>query len=200
MRHRVPVAQLNTEEGYFHRMDAERMDELRKQAARDEEHRRMAAASHIEDPKLLEALEELGYTHTTLNLLFLVPVVELAWIDGSVSAIEHDLILAEAKGRGVEEGSPAFAQLQAWLEQRPPDAFFEGTWRVIEAVLASLTEDEQETRKKSLLQSSAEFAAGSGQHLVWANWVCASKRKLLRATEERLKRRHEAVPHTAHAA
>jgi len=160
----------------------------------------MAAASHIEDPKIIEELEKLGYTHATIVLLPMMPLVELAWIDGFVSSRERDLVLAEARNRGIDENTLAYEQLNSRLDERPSAEFFERNWRAIEAALATMSPEEREARKKRYVETSEAFAIASGQHLAWAGWVNAAKRKLLKATRERLRKTQSAMAGTAHAA
>jgi len=179
MRHGMPVAHLESEEEYFHRLDAELIEELRKRAAAEEERWRMAETSHIENPRSLTELEKLGFSHTTVTLLDLVPLVELAWIDGSVSNVERNSILALASGRGVEKDSPAHQQLIAWLDHRPSQAFFEGTWHALVAFFDSLPADERAFRKNALIRRCKEFASATCARLVWASHIRAAKRKLL---------------------
>jgi len=186
MRHAMPVAHLENEAEYFHRHDAELIGEMRQRAAAEEEHRRMLESSHIEDPKSLAALEKLGYTHTTVILLDLVPLVELAWIDGSISNVERNAILASASGRGVDKDTPAYQQLAAWLDHCPAEAFFEGTWRAILSHLESLPAEERIIRKKILLRRCREFASATCARLVWASHIRACKRKLLHQITQRL--------------
>ena len=194
MRHGVPVVHLESEEEYFHRQDAELIVEMRKRAAAEEEHRRMAEASHIEDPKILDALEKLGYTHTTLVLLHLVPLVELAWIDGSVSATARSRIFALAGKRGVRDDTPAYRQLVAWLDQRPSQGFFEGSWAAIEAAIESLPANERRARQEGLGQICREFASASCARFGRTSWICAAKRGMLHKIARRLKLPHEQNP------
>jgi len=186
MRRGVSIAHLDTEDEYFHRQDAELMEELRKRDAAEEEHRQMAEASQIEDRKILEALERLGFTHTTVILLPLVPLVELAWIDGSVSSVERDRILALAAERAVNEYTPAYPQLIAWLDQCPSPGFFEGTGRAMEAVFESLPANERKARADALVQACTEFASASCARFGWTSRICAAKRELLREISRRL--------------
>jgi hypothetical protein len=184
MHRGVPVAHLESEEEYFHKLDAELIEEARKRMAAEAEHRRIAEISHIEDPEILEIIEKLGYTHETINLLELVPLVELAWSDGAISPIERDQIFAVAKERAIEENTPAYERLTAWLAERPSREFFEGTWRALEAEFAGLPEIEREVRKNALIRTCKQFASATCEHFGWASHICAAKRKLLQEIAE----------------
>ena len=193
MRHGVPVAHLESEEEYFYRQDAELIGKMRKRAAAEEEHRLIANTAHTEDPKILEELEKLGYTHTTVMLLSLVPLVELAWVDGSVSPEERGRLLALAGERGIEENTPAHQQLVEWLDHCPSRAFFEGTWHTLEKLLESLPVDDRESGKNALIRSCKEFASATCAHIGWVGRVCAAKRELLRKSAHRLNSPHSSV-------
>jgi len=200
MRHGVPVGHVESEEEYFHRRDAELIDEMSKHAAAEQERRLLAEASRIDDPKTLHALERLGYTHTTVVLLPLVPLIELAWIDGTISPIERNGIVAMAVKCGIAETSPAHGELMAWLDRRPTAEFFEETWRAIEMMLASAPEGERLARKRSLIEDCQQFAVASCERFGWASRICKEKRKLLQAIAFRLSAPHKPLHTAAHTA
>jgi len=183
------AAHIATEAEYFHRIEAELIEQMRHRAAEEEELRRMAEASHIEDFQILETLEKLGYTHSTVILLHLVPLVEMAWIDGSVSSTERDQILAIARERGVARNTPAYQQLVAWLGQRPSPEFFQGSWRAIHAEFELLPSNERAASKGVLARSCKEFAYSSCERSSWASRICTAKRNLLKEILWRLARR-----------
>jgi hypothetical protein len=188
MRTEGPSFHLDTEKEYFHRLDCELIEEMRERAARDEEHRRMAELYRIEDPQLLEALEKLGYTHTTIVLLELVPLIELAWSDGSVSPTERDWILRFARARSIAEDMPAWRQLTSWLDHCPSPAFFEGTWRAIKAHAVFLSEKDRTAAREAMIRACTEFANATCQWFGWHGRVCAAKRRVLEEIRKRLER------------
>jgi hypothetical protein len=194
MRLVVPVGHIPSEEEYFHRLDCQLIDEMRKRAAAEEQRRRMAEASRIEDPRVLKALEKLGYTHTTIILLHVVPLIELAWSDGSVSPAEREGILAVAAARGLSEDTPAWRQLAFWLENCPSPAFFEGTWRGVIAQLDSLPAEERTASKNALIQSCADFASASCRRFGWSSRICKAKQTLLSEIGDRLEKKIEKEP------
>jgi len=177
---REPVCHFDTEAEYFHRRDAELIDEMRKRAALDEQRRRMAEACQTENPRILDALEKLGYDSTTIPLLYLVPLVHVAWIDGSVNQAERSRIMVMAALQGLRENVSADQQLTLWLDQRPSEEFFRGTLQVIRAILESLPENTRKTRKEFLIRRCREVAFASCSRFGWKSRVCFSKRFLIR--------------------
>src|SRR6476661_4288439 len=117
------------ESEYFQRRERELIEKMRQRAAREGERQDMAEQIGVVDDDILAALHDLGYSRDTVMLLHLVPLLQVAWVDGSVSADERAGILDAARLRGVEEGSPAHRQLLGWLDRRPPEGFFEDTLR-----------------------------------------------------------------------
>lgn len=188
-----------TEEEYFHQVDAELIDEMRRRAASEERHRRMAEVSGIEDLEILEALENLGYDDTTVTLLELVPVVQVAWIGGAISEAERDRILAIAGRHGVRPNTPTHQQLTAWMDQRPREEFFQGTLRAIQAVLGSLPSELRRARKDALIRDCTGVATASCELFGWTSRACAAKQKLLGEMEKHFNAERQPATRSAHA-
>jgi tellurite resistance protein len=180
---RQELGHVTTEEEYFHQLDVELIEKMRRRADLEEQRRHMAEASQINDPNILEALERLGYNPTIVSLLCLVPLVEVAWASGSVSHAERDRIFAIASLHGVKENTPAYQQLEAWLESPPREEFFQGTLRAIQAALESLPQNERQARQRALLQGCMDIASAAGWHL---RRIGAVERKLLDEIQQRL--------------
>jgi hypothetical protein len=177
---RQQLCHLETEEEYFHRHDAELIEDMRRHAAFEERRRRIAEACQTEDPRILDAFEKLGYDQLSIELLYFVPLVYVAWIDGSVSPAERNRILVMASLHGLRENASVYQLLVSWLDQRPPDVLMEGTLRVIQALFRQLPEAEQISRRESLLRSMREVAFASCGVLGWRSKLCITKRTLIR--------------------
>lgn len=183
---RQQLCHLATEGEYFHRQDAELIEELRRRAALEERRQRIAEACQTGNSRILDALERLGYNQNTIELLYFVPLVHVAWIDGSVSKAERNRIVVMATLQGLRENAPAFQQLTEWLDHRPPDAFFEGTLHILRALLDELPEAQRGSRRDSLLRSMREVAFASCGILGWRHQMCITKRSLIRKTAKLL--------------
>lgn len=183
---RQPVYHLRSDAEYCFQLDLELIDSMRRRAAAQERRQHLAEASQIHEPAVLEALEDLGYDHTTVMLLFVVPLVQVAWADGSVSEAERDHIIAMAGLRGVKANTPAYERLIAWLDRRPLDEFFEGSLHAIEAVLSSLPPIERRTCRESLLLCCRDVAAVPCHLFGWMSRVCAAKRKAIEGIRKSL--------------
>ena len=125
------------EEDYFHKQDLELLERMRKASAAERARKELGDRSGLHDPELLKDLEELGFAPDTLKLLPLVPVLHVAWAEGSVSPEERKLILDLARRRDIAEGSAADRQLQEWLAHKPPQHVFTRGGRIIMAMIAA---------------------------------------------------------------
>src|SRR3712207_6458364 len=99
------------EEEYFRKQDQELIERMRKAAATARERQELEAKTGVHDPELLRDLQELGFTPDTVSLLPLMPLLQVAWAEGGVSAAERTLIVQFARQRGVLAGSAADAVL-----------------------------------------------------------------------------------------
>jgi len=150
------------ESEYFQRRERELLEKMRERGRREREAKELAEPVGVSDDEILKELHDLGYTRETVTLLHLVPLLQVAWIDGAVSSAERAGILEAAKLRGVEESSPAYRQLLGWLDKKPLDGFFEDTLRLIGNLLAIMPESESAKHKADLLSYSNAIARASG--------------------------------------
>ena len=118
------------EEEYFLRADSELLEKVRARAAKAAERRALGEYHGVEDEEILKAFEEAGYDRDTVQILHLVPILQVAWVDGEISKAERAEILKIAAARNVVEGSarPRKAPLLARLRPRPRSSS-SGRWR-----------------------------------------------------------------------
>ena len=176
------------EEEYFRKKNRELIEKMRAESGRDEARRGMAAAVGVTDPEMLQQLQNLGFTPDTVGLLPLVPVVQMAWVDGNVSDAERAAIMKIARARGVADGSAAFRQLTAWLTDRPAAGVFEGATRLIRAMIDAPAADTQKISADDLVAYCETIASASGG-LLGINKISSEERALLASLAGELKKR-----------
>src|SRR5919109_3881288 len=93
------------EEEYFRKKDRELIEKMRQAAASAQARAELGARTGLNDPQLLAELEALGFTPDTVELLPLVPLVQVAWAESGVTPAERNLIVKLARARGIAEGS-----------------------------------------------------------------------------------------------
>ncbi|MEO8256885.1 MAG: hypothetical protein ABI868_06010 [Acidobacteriota bacterium] len=150
------------EEEYFRRKDRELIEKLRHAAAAGRARSDMAARIGIDDPEALQELQALGFTPETVILLPLVPVVRMAWADGSVADAERVLIVKLARSRGVTEGSVADGMLSDWLTRQPAPQVVASATRLIAGMLAAHPADHPDLTVDSLVRYCESVAEASG--------------------------------------
>src|SRR5215204_5363342 len=153
------------EDSYFRQQDAKLLHSLRKGAALDEIAAALSEKLQVDDPDLLVRAREAGITADTAPAFLVAPLVQVAWAEGSVTKQERSAVLRLAAGRGVNAQSPAYFQLEAWLDVRPPDTLFEIAVRVIQRGLSVLPPEERDERIDRIIDACREVAAASGSEV-----------------------------------
>lgn len=112
----------NLEDDYFRQLDAERVAQRRVDADRALAASRLAQALGRPNSEWMSRLLSLGLTEENAAAFHLLPLVEVAWADGSVAPEERERLLDGAKRLGLVPGAAAQNLLESWLERRPePD-------------------------------------------------------------------------------
>ena len=155
------------EESYFRREDAKLLAKLREKADLDEIALALGEKLQVDNPELLARVRELGVSLDTAPALFLAPMVQVAWAGDSVTREEHDAVLRIARERGLDPASPAYAQLDAWMKERPDDQLFDTAVETIKYGFAVLPPGEKEERIKRIVDACQEVAEASSSSLGW---------------------------------
>jgi methionine aminopeptidase len=150
------------EEEYFRKQEAKLIEKLRERGKLDEIAEALAVKLQIDRPELLRRIMALGVTLDTGAAFLLAPLVQVAWAEGKVTERERETVLRIAGERGVEESSPAHAQLRQWLRARPADELFDTAVEAIKAGLSVLSPAERAERITRIVEACRQVAAASG--------------------------------------
>ena len=176
------------EEEYFRRKDRELIDKMRQASAAAKARKTLADETGIQDPTLLNDLEELGFTPETMALLPLVPVLRVAWAESGVSTSERKAIIELARARGIVDGSMADQQLRRWLDERPSADTFDKATRLIGAMLGDPEQGRADITADDLLKYCEQIAQASGG-LFGMGSVSVEERAAMQAIASQLKMR-----------
>jgi hypothetical protein len=176
------------EEEYFRRKDRELIDRMRQEAESASARKQLETATGIHDPESLKDLEALGFTPRTLALLPLMPVLQVAWAEGGISAAEREMIVTLARSRDIAAGSEADQQLQDWLEHRPSGDTFRKASRLIGAMLDRPEGTEIQMSADDLIKYCEQIAHASGGLFGFGS-VSAEEKTALQQIATQLKRR-----------
>lgn len=75
------------------------------------------------DAKLVRELDALGLSQEAYRAILLLPLVEVAWVDGEIQPQERVEILSYAEGNQLLAGD-AHKVVEDWLTNRPTDDYF----------------------------------------------------------------------------
>ena len=171
------------EEAFFAQENARLVQRLREEGARGTRRQSIAAAAGIQDDSLLDALEALEISPETLGAFSLVPLVLVAWADGSISAEERAAALRASEEAGVAPGSPARALLESWLGSRPP-ASLEAAWLgYAHALGQGMDPAARGALRGATLDRARKVAEAAGGFLGLTSPVSESERKVLAKLE-----------------
>jgi len=169
-----------SEEDYFRKKEKELIEKLKKKTAVEAQRKGLAEAIGLENQQILDVLEEMGFDRSTVILLFLFPVLQVAWSDGEVSEEERVLILQAARTHGVEEGSPAYERLIGLLRTQPASVLFDRALRVIQDLLRFQKGESRQVTSTELMDVCEKVAAASGGLLGIGPKVSGKEKEALR--------------------
>jgi hypothetical protein len=151
---------------------------LDSQKSKDE----LRKASGMTDDAVLDKLVALGLKANTIAALSLVPLIQVAWADGSIQDNERTAILQGAHGKGLEQGSDGYELLQTWLKKKPDDELFTAWEAYIKALAAQLNDEQNRLLKNQIVGFAKMVAASAGGILGFAK-VSKDEEKVLHRIE-----------------
>lgn len=180
-----PLAQRsrNLEDEFFLKEDRRLIERLKhlKQAERTKQ--ALADASGIRDEGVLRKLMELQIQPETVAALSVVPLVEVAWADGTLDARERDTVLAGAGKLGFEKGGIEYTLLEQWLSRKPEPKLFEAWRHLVQGLCLQMSPEETDLLKENLLRQARAVASAAGGFLGIGR-VSEAENRILAALED----------------
>jgi hypothetical protein len=153
------------EEQFFKDKDRQLMEKMRGELAALEHRRQLAHVSGIVEERVLDNLVKAGVTAETLAAVVLIPMVEVAWVDGSVSPEERDAVLNAAAAQGMKPDTAPYEILRSWLTTRP-DKQIGAAWKdYVREVSKLMPKDSVASMKKSMIDRATRVAEAAGGFL-----------------------------------
>lgn len=181
------------EEDYFVRAEAALLERFRDRLRRDAELKALGHYHGVEDVQVLEAFEAAGFDRDTVQVLHLVPIIQIAWADGAVSAQERSELLAIAEARDVRPGTAAYIRLVAWLDSPPPKDFFDRSLLLIAKLIEIFPEEKRVALRDDVMSTARAVAGASGGFLGIGSKVGAAEQGLLEHFAVGFERAHRAA-------
>ncbi len=132
-------------------------DRLKKEA--------LAAATGITDETIIERLASLNIGSDTLAALALVPLVAVAWADGSIDDKERAAAFSRAAELGLNKQDVSHQLFEHWLAEKPsPDLL--AVWKAyIGALSTTLSHEARQALKAEVLDRARAVAKAAGGFL-----------------------------------
>lgn len=113
--------------------------------------------------EVIETAAEIGYPPHKLPLLFMVPLVQVAWAEGFVQAGEKRVILRYAEGFEINGNEENFRQLGIWLADRPTDEFYDESLEDLQIILVNIPAKQAAYLRGILQTGCVEVANAAGE-------------------------------------
>lgn len=168
------------EDCFFKEQEAKNLSRLRDELASKKKAEELGEASGIDNAQVLARLVKLDVGAGDLHALALVPLVTVAWADGSVSEPEREAILRAAHDQGVLSGTHGYQLLEAWLGNKPGADLFQSWAGYVSSLTALLDEDEVTALQENILGRANDVASAAGG-ILRIGAVSAAEQKALQA-------------------
>lgn len=119
-------------------------------------------------------IKALGFHGERARVFDLMPLIHVAWADGSISRQERSKILELLEERGITSGSDAFMMVESMLEEAPSQAFMDET-------LGLLREAAGDKRAESMVDLCVQIADASGGFLGLGERISDAERERIEA-------------------
>lgn len=178
---------LRMEEAFFAEENSKLLDKLREEAKHRERRDALRTALNLDDDDVIDALIELEVYPETAVAFSLLPLIEVAWADGSVSSRERLAILEAAAERGVPSDSTTCRLLENWLEHQPHSDLMDTWKRGVRVVLSGMDQATAATMRDGILHRTREVAEASGGILGLGSKISAAEARVLEEIEKALR-------------
>lgn len=172
-------ARRTLEDAFFRKRDAILAEQFHKLEKMKETKQALQKVSGITDEKVLDKLVALNVRPETLASLAMVPLVEIAWADKSMSDEERDAILKAATKNGFAKGSIDYALIEGWLARRPPNSMLEAWTQYIRGLCANLNKTQIAHLRDELIGHAQDIARASGGFLGLTSKISTAEQAMI---------------------
>jgi hypothetical protein len=167
----------------FHEQDQKLWRAFRERVEKKERRDQLALVSGIHDDAVLDRLIELDIGPETLAALEVVPLVFVAWADGTIQSEERETIIAVAKAAGVEPQDGRYPLLEHWPKKRPGGEVMEAWKNYVQDLCKRLDGQERERLQHELLDRARNVAEAAGGFLGFGDKISPAERSVLNELE-----------------
>jgi hypothetical protein len=170
------------EDEFFHKEEQKKLAQMKQKLAAQESREELKKVSGMTDDAVLDKLAGLGLRANTVAALSLVPLIAVAWADGSIQDQERLAILEAAEKKGLGKGTPGHDLLTGWLSRKPDDSLFD-TWHAYISALAAQLTDDQIRKLRGEIVGFAKLVAGASGGVLGIGKISGKEEKVLQRIE-----------------
>jgi hypothetical protein len=170
------------EDQFFEKENQQKLAAMKEKLDVQRGREELRKASGMTDDSVLDKLVGLGLKANTIAALSLVPLIQVAWADGSIQDNERTAILQGAHGKGLEQGTDGYELLQTWLAKRPSGDLFDA-WEAYIKTLTAQLNDEQNRLLKNQIVGFAKMVAAAAGGILGFGKVSGDEEKVLTRIE-----------------
>ena len=175
------------EDQFYEKEDQHKLAAIKDKLSMQNSREELRKASGMTDDAVLDRLVALGLNAKTIAALSLVPLISVAWADGTIQDNELAAILQGAHGKGLEESTDGYQLLQSWLSRPPSDELFTAWEAYIKALAGQLNEEQNRLLKNQVVGFAKMVAAAAGGILGFGK-VSSAEEKVLSRIEGAFRR------------
>jgi hypothetical protein len=169
----------NLEDAFFSSRDAKLLEQLQLMEKMKESKEVLQKVSGIKNDKVLEMLISLNVRPETLVSLGQVPLIEIAWADGTIDAKESKAMLKAMVDEGFDKGSINYTVIESWMKHRPPKELLSAWVHYTRALCENLTEEEKKNFCKKIVDRAVAIAESSGGFLGLGNKISKAEEEVI---------------------
>lgn len=170
------------EDEFFRREDDRLVQRLRELKEKETSREALGKASGITNPAILDKLLDLGIRPEIVGALAVIPLVEVAWADGTLDGREKQAIVDRAEKSGIAAGSTEHELLQSWLDHKPEPKLLTSWIHMVQGICEQMTAEQVTALRAGLVERARGIAKASGG-LFGVGSVSAAEEEMIKQLE-----------------
>jgi uncharacterized tellurite resistance protein B-like protein len=152
----------SSEEAYFRGRDQQLVDKLRKVFESNMDKEELRKATGIQNDEVLDRMVQVSAKGEMLTAFKLLPLVEIAWADGSLDKEERAAVMKAAIDSGVPRDGEVIKRLEEWLTRGPAEESRAAWYMFAGELKKTLSAAELATFRNDLVEYCKRVAQASG--------------------------------------
>ncbi|MCB4791467.1 MAG: hypothetical protein LHV68_06220 [Elusimicrobia bacterium] len=150
------------EDQFFFQKDLELKEKQRALQQMKETKDALREASGIQDEAVLQKLVDLNIKPDTVASLAVVPLVEVAWANGTIGLKEKEAVLTAVSKFGWTNKNIDYMLLERWLEHKPDPALLQAWGEYTKYVCEQMNSDEVVRFRTEIMSHAKAISEVSG--------------------------------------